>query len=99
MGDWEVFVDGIDNPSGMHVDETHVYVGEWGSSTIIAFDKSTRQEVSRISTGASGLNGFAMDASGQFWFSDGPSNTVAKVTVEVPCADTAPATSAGVDWP
>merc|ERR1711871_299530 len=97
--DWEVFVDGLDNPSGMHVDGSHVYVGEWGSSTIIAFDKSTRQEVSRISTGASGLNGFAMDASGQFWFSDGPSNTVAKVTVEVPCADTAPATSARVDWP
>jgi plastocyanin/DNA-binding beta-propeller fold protein YncE len=97
--DWEVFVDGLDNPSGMHVDGSHVYVGEWGSSSIIAFDKSTREEVSRINTGAAGLNGFAMDTSGQFWFSDGPSNTVAKVEVEVPCADAAPGSAARIDWP
>jgi hypothetical protein len=99
--DWEVFAEGLDKPSGMHVDGSHVYVGEWGSSTIIAFDKSTREEVSRINTGASGLNGFAMDESGQFWFSDGPSNTVAKVAVDVPCPDSlaAAAAAAPIEWP
>ena len=37
--EWEVFADGLDKPSGLHVDDTHVYVGEWQSSTIVAFAK------------------------------------------------------------
>ena len=99
--EWEVFADGLDKPSGLHVDDTHVYVAEWQSSTIVAFDKASGTEVSRVNTGASGLNGIAVDSGGHIWFSDGPSNTVSKVTVELPCAASSDetATSSPVEWP
>merc|ERR1719191_1558330 len=99
--EWEVFADGLDKPSGLHVDDTHVYVAEWQSSTIVAFDKASGTEVSRVNTGASGLNGIAVDSAGHIWFSDGPSNTVSKVTVELPCAASSdePAAPSPVVWP
>merc|ERR1712070_737984 len=59
--DWEVFVDGLNVPSGLHLEGNVVYVGERNTSSIIAFDKYTKQEINRVNTGALGLNGFDVD--------------------------------------
>ena len=102
--DWEVFVDGLNVPSGLHISDGVVYVGERNTSRIIAFDKATREEITSIQTGALGLNGFDIDQAGQLWFSDGPSNTVSRVMVEQACEssgmeDDATSEDFVVDWP
>ena len=47
----DVFASGIDRPSGLFVDEAHVYVGEYGSGKIMIFDKSSGQLMTNVSTG------------------------------------------------
>ena len=104
--EWEVFAEGIDRPSGLHVDGNIVYVSEWGTSTIIAFDKTTGARISTVATGASGMMGFAQGPSGpggetQLWFSDGPADTISYIRVNQPCsvADARPADAHTVVWP
>ena len=108
--EWEVFVDGVDRPSGLHIEGNTVFVAEWGTSTIIAFDKRTGEGISSVATGATGLMGITAgpaatggrhDGQLQLWFTDGPANTVSYIRVDRPCplADNRPSPSSAVDWP
>eukprot|EP01047_Picozoa_sp_COSAG01_P075951 COSAG01_NODE_13182_length_1624_cov_0.878689_1_plen_256_part_10 len=82
-------MDGLQVPSGLHLKDGVVYIAERNTSSIIAFDKYTKAEISRVQTGSLGLNGIDVDGHGQLWFSDGPSSTVSRVLVEVPCNSSA----------
>merc|ERR1711865_260874 len=82
----EVFASGLDKPSGIHVDARHVYVGEYGTSRIVIFNKTSGARVSHVETGAQGLLGITLDSQGQLWFVDGPGNTVNKVVVSTACS-------------
>merc|ERR1711871_1422724 len=98
----EVFATGIDRPSGLYVDGAYVYVGEYGTSKVLVFEKSTGRRVSEVETGAEGLFGLEMDSNGQLWYVDGPGNKLGTVVVDVECAAAETvdvATASAVSWP
>merc|ERR1711871_1096830 len=100
---WDVFATGIDRPSGIIIEGSTVYVSEWGSSSILAFDKGSGELISSVATGAAGLMGLAMadggDGPAQLWFSDGPANTVSYIRVDRPCPLSDSRPSRQVMWP
>ena len=95
--DWDVLVDGVDTPSGLHIEGGVLYVGEWGTSEILAFDTRTGSRIGpALQTGASGLMGLAAGpvpagrATAEpgrraLYFTDAPSNTVSYIEIIQPC--------------
>merc|ERR1719267_180015 len=55
--DWEVFVDGLNEPSGMTISDGVIYVSEHGTGKIIAFDRVTGEQVGDFQTDADSLLG------------------------------------------
>merc|ERR1711871_1277845 len=83
--DWEVFVDGLDEPSGMHISDGIVYVSEHGTGKILSLDRVTADQIDEYQTGAESLLGLEMDGDGNIWFVDGQRNEVSQVIVEQTC--------------
>merc|ERR1711871_725432 len=83
--DWEVFVDGLNEPSGMTISDGVIYVSEHGTGKIIAFDRVTGEQVGDFQTDADSLLGLEVDVDGNIWFVDGLRNEVSKLVVEQTC--------------
>ena len=85
--DWEVFADGLDEPSGLHISEGFIYVTEHGNGKITAFDRVTGEQVDQYQTDAEKLLGIEVDGEGNIWFVDGARNEVSKLVVDQECED------------
>merc|ERR1711968_149202 len=81
----EVFVDGLDEPSGMQILNGYVYVSEHGTGKILAFDRVTAEQVDEFQTDAESLLGLEIDAGGNMWYVDGQRNEVSQIVVEQTC--------------
>merc|ERR1719424_408471 len=99
--DWEVFADGLDEPSGLHISEGFIYVTEHGNGKITAFDRVTGEQVDQYQTDAEKLLGIEVDGEGNIWFVDGARNEVSKLVVDQECEDgsAAAAAAAPIEWP
>lgn len=75
---WEVWAEGLDQPSGMAIVEDRVLVSEHGTGDIVAFD-ARGAELGRIATDAVGLQGITVGPEGHVWFADGDGNRVVRV--------------------
>jgi sugar lactone lactonase YvrE len=78
---WEVFAEGLIEPSGLALDEAErlLYAGDHGTGEIVAYDLDTGAELGRVQTEARALMGMALDASGQLWFIDGRDDTITRL--------------------
>jgi len=66
----EVVIDGLDTPSGLALDGDILYVGDFATGEIIAFDLDAGVELGRMETGAAGLTGLTVSPSGRIWYTD-----------------------------
>jgi hypothetical protein len=75
---WEPVLGGLSAPSGIALAGDRVFVGDFGTGEIIAFDAGG-DELGRISTGAIGLTGMTIGPDDRLWFVDSIANEVVRV--------------------
>ena len=77
---WEVFAtENLNKPCGIELINDQLYVSDYETGEIIAYDVNTKAELSRINTGKSGVAGIKADKSGQLWFVNNKSHEVIQV--------------------
>ena len=76
--DFQVVVDGLDEPSGLALHDGRLLVSEHGTGDIIAFDLDGA-EVDRMSTPADRIMGITIGPAGDLWYADAGANEVVRV--------------------
>ena len=71
-------IDGLSKPSGIALDGETLFVGDWKTGEIIAYDLDG-VELGRIQTPADGLMGIDLDSNGQLWYVDGAKDELVRV--------------------
>ncbi|MBT8327403.1 MAG: hypothetical protein KJP21_06750 [Bacteroidia bacterium] len=67
--EWGIFTDiNLNKPCGIEVIGNILYVSDYESGEIVAFQKETKVELGRINTGAKGIMGIKADTNGKLWF-------------------------------
>ncbi len=67
--EWEVFIDsGIETPCGIEINENRLFVSDYLTGEIIAYDVNTKKELARIQTGSAGITGIKVGPSGKLWY-------------------------------
>lgn len=68
--EWGVVAEGVDQPSGIALNDERLFVGSYGSGEIIAYDLETYDELGRFDTQGEGLMGLEIGPDGRLWFVD-----------------------------
>jgi len=69
--DWSVFAeDTLDTPSGLAIHDGRLFVGDYATGEIVAFDLETREELGRLDTLSEELVGLEVSPNGELWFID-----------------------------
>jgi hypothetical protein len=76
--DFQVLVDGIDEPSGLALHEGRLFVAEHGTSDIVAFDLDGN-EIDRLHTPAMHVMGITIGPAGDLWYADPVANEIVRV--------------------
>ena len=76
--DFQVVVEGLDEPSGIALKDGRIFVSEHGSGDIIAFDLGGA-EIDRMSTPAKRIMGITIGPAGDLWYADAGANEVVRV--------------------
>jgi sugar lactone lactonase YvrE len=76
--DYQVVVEGLDEPSGLALHEGRIFVSEHGSGDIIAFDLEGA-EIDRMATPADRIMGITIGPAGDLWYVDAGANEVVRV--------------------
>lgn len=76
--DYQVVVEGLDEPSGLALHAGRLLVSEHGTGDIIAFDLAG-QELDRMSTPAKRIMGITVGPAGDLWYADAGANEVVRV--------------------
>lgn len=71
-------VSGLSKPSGIVLDGDILFVGDWKTGEILAFDLEGG-ELGRIQTPAEGLMGLEIGPEGKLWYVDGAANELVRV--------------------
>jgi outer membrane protein assembly factor BamB len=75
----ETFASDLSAPSGIALHEGRLFVSDYDSGEIIAFDTSTGAELDRIQTSASGITGLDISSAGEIYFVDMDAEEVVRV--------------------
>lgn len=67
---WGVFAEDLDRPSGMAINANRLFVGEYGTGEIIAYDLGDGAELGRFDTQGTALMGLEIGPEGDLWFVD-----------------------------
>ena len=77
---WEVFYDkDLSKPVGIEISENRLFVSDYETGEIIAFDTMGKEEIERIQTGSNGILGLAVDNNKRIWFVNELNNNVVLV--------------------
>lgn len=77
---WEIFAEtGLSRPSGIDIVENRLFVSDYETGEIIAYDIDTHKELGRIQTGKKGICGLVVGPDGKIWFVNALQNTVHRV--------------------
>jgi hypothetical protein len=76
--DYQVVVEGLAEPSGIALHEGRIFVSEYGSGDVIAYDLDGN-EIERMSTPTDGLMGITIGPAGDLWYVDAVANEVVRV--------------------
>jgi DNA-binding beta-propeller fold protein YncE len=75
----EVLLTGLDEPSGLALSGSTLFVSLHGTGEIVAIDVNGRTELERIATGAQGISGLAVGPDARLWYTDIAADTVVRV--------------------
>ena len=76
---WEVFATGLDQPSGIDLDATRLYVTDNATGEIIAYDLATGAEVGRMPTEADDILGIKAGPDGLLYFVDRQQDQIVRI--------------------
>lgn len=76
--DYQLVVDGLDEPSGLALHDGRLFVSEHGTGDIIAYDLEGN-EIERLGTPAKRLMGITIGPAGDLWYADAGANEVVRV--------------------
>ncbi len=76
--DYQLVVDGLDEPSGLALHEGRLFVSEHGSGDIVAFDLDGT-EIDRLATPSANIMGITIGPAGDLWYVDPVANEVVRV--------------------
>ncbi len=76
--DYQVVVDGLQEPSGLALHAGHLLVSEHKTGDIIAFDLAG-QEIDRMSTPAKRIMGIEVGPAGDLWYADAGADEIVRV--------------------
>ncbi|MFV8751132.1 hypothetical protein ACNOYE_11360 [Nannocystaceae bacterium ST9] len=76
--DYQVVVEGLDEPAGLALHEGRLFVSEHGSGDIVAFDLEG-VEIERLHTPAGNIMGITIGPAGDLWYVDPVANEVVRV--------------------
>ena len=76
--EFRALVEGLDRPSGLVLHGDTLFVGEYGTAQIIAFNLDG-EELGRIQTTADSLFGLEVGPDGHLWYVDGEANELVRV--------------------
>lgn len=78
--EWGVFTDvNLDKPCGIEVIGNILYVSDYATGEIVAYDKESKVELARIETPAEGIMGIKADTKGQLWYVDAEADAVVRI--------------------
>lgn len=76
--DYQLLVDGLDQPSGLALHDGHLFVAEHGTGDVIAFDLDGN-EVDRLATPAKRIMGITFGPAGDLWYVDAGADELVRV--------------------
>lgn len=77
--EWNVFKSGLKKPAGMEIVGDILYVSDYETGEIIAYNLTTELELGRFQTGKSKLMGLKADKNGHLWFVANGSDEIYKI--------------------
>jgi outer membrane protein assembly factor BamB len=78
--DWKVFTNkNLMKPAGIELSNNVLYVSDFETGEIVAYDVASGAELARFDTGKKGIMGIKADASGKLWFVSSKSNQVYRI--------------------
>jgi sugar lactone lactonase YvrE len=75
---WQPFASGLSSPSGLELADDRIFVGDYDSGEIIAYDMQG-SELARLQTPAQGLMGITRGPDGKLWYADGDANEIVRI--------------------
>ena len=72
-------IPGIVNPTGIEIKDNRLFISDYESGDIIAFNVDSKQTIGRISTGKKGIIGIKVDPQGKIWFVNELTHEVVRV--------------------
>jgi sugar lactone lactonase YvrE len=76
--DFQVVVEGFDEPSGLALHEGRLFVSEHATGDVVALDLDGN-ELDRMSTPADRIMGLAIGPAGDLWYADAGANEIVRV--------------------
>lgn len=76
---WEVFAEGLTEPSGIELSNGVVYVSDASTGEIVGFDVETTEELGRFDTPAGRIAGIKVGPDNNLWYVDRREDTVVRV--------------------
>lgn len=73
------FAQGLRQPSGIVIADKKLFVSDFATGEIIAYNLVSGKEMERIATGAKKIMGLAVSPSNHLWYVDGGANTVVRI--------------------
>lgn len=78
--DWKVFANqNLKKPAGIEISGDNLYVSDFETGEIIAYNLTTGFEIGRINTGKPGIMGIKADNAGKLWFVSSKTNEVFRI--------------------
>jgi len=78
--EWGVFTDvDLDKPCGIEVVGNILYVSDFGTGEIIAYNTESNMELGRIDTGDAGIMGIKAGTDGKLWYVNANNSTVHRI--------------------
>ena len=78
--EWGVFSDTkLQKPCGIEIIGDFLFVSDYETGEIVAYNKNTKKEIARIETEGKGIMGIKADKNGQLWFVNERTNTVNRI--------------------
>jgi outer membrane protein assembly factor BamB len=78
--EWKVFTNiNLKKPAGIEISQGLLYVSDYETGEIVAYNLSTQEEMGRISTGKSRVMGIKANTDGKLWFVANGSNEIYRI--------------------
>lgn len=75
----ELNIPGIVNPAGIDIKDGRLFISDYETGDIVAFDVNQKKTIGRISTGKKGIIGIKIDPQGRLWFVNALTDEVIRV--------------------